>query len=57
MEKNYRIYSDSDSHAKKTSSEKTEKDIREVSHYSRNQSYYMSAQKDGMTSGKVYSMY
>ena len=57
MEKNYRIYSDSDSHAKKTSCEKAEKNSREASDYSSNQSYYMSAHKDGMTSNKVYSMY
>ena len=58
MEKNYRIYSDSEHQGKKLSNDRTEKETRTVSDSnSSSQSLYMSGNKDGMTSNKAYSMY
>lgn len=58
MEKNYRIYSDSDSAVKSHISETKEKERIEASDRSQNHSaYYMTGNKDTMTSNKVFSMY
>lgn len=56
MEKNYRIYSDSDAPSKNSKSEKKEV-IEAVDHSHNNSGYYMAGTKDAMTSSKVYSMY
>lgn len=56
MEKNYRIYSDSDAPSKNSKSEKKEV-IEAVDHSHNNSGYYMAGTKDAMTSNKVYSMY
>lgn len=56
MEKNYRIYSDSDAPTKNNKNEK--KEVHEAADHSQNNaSYYMPGSKDSMTSNKAYSMY
>lgn len=58
MKKNYRIYSDSETAEKKHHQENKDTDTREVSAPQIGHSVYgMSAVKDPMTSGKIYSMY
>lgn len=56
MDKNYRIYSDSDAASKNNMNDK--KDVRDL--YDRPQNaytYQASGSKDAMTSNKIHSMY